>query len=227
MDFKSKLLIPVLFIGLSSIASADWFLSSETKAMIKRAESGDVDAQFRVGVAYDYGRGAPHDTKEAMHWYQIAADHGNAEAQNSIGSMLQDDKKYADAMIWYEKAASQGHLRATNSLAYLYDLGLGVEQDRQKAFTIYGHAADLGSAEAMWNIANMYGAGQLGPVDMLNACVWTRRAAKWAQEVEGRVRAIANRAIPKIESALSTDQQSACKGTAEEWKPASLAKPQN
>ncbi len=60
---------------------------------------------------------------------------------------------------------------AINSLGQLYDLGLGIAQDRSKGFELYKRSADLGHARAMWNIANMYGAGQLGKVDLFSACI--------------------------------------------------------
>jgi len=134
----------ISFSALPLLASADWFLSAETKALIVKAEAGDADAQIRVALAYDSGRGAPRDRDNAIKWYRMAADAGNAEAQNSLGSMFQENKEYKDALFWYEKAASQGNARATNSEAYLYDLGLGVPQDRARSFELYSQAADLG-----------------------------------------------------------------------------------
>ena len=95
-----------------------------------------------------------------------------------MGSALQAEKRYEEARLWYEKAAAQNHPLAINSLGYLYDLGLGVPQDRRKGF--YSRAADMGEPEAMWNIANMYGAGQMGPKDMVMACIWTYRAHRFS-----------------------------------------------
>ena len=92
---------------------------------------------------------------------------------------MQSEKRYAEALPWYQKASEQDHALATNNLAYLNDLGLGVAQDRQKAFALFSRADDLDWAEAMWNIANMYGAGQLGePPDLLSACLSTIRAQR-------------------------------------------------
>jgi uncharacterized protein len=215
-------LIKLCFIVLatfSNIAMADWFLSSETKALIAKAEAGDTDAQFRVGVAYDFGKGAPRDGKEAMKWYRMAAENGNAEAQNSFGSGLQAERRYAEALAWYEKASSQGHALATNNLAYLYDMGLGVKQDRLKGFELYAQAADLGSAEAMWNMANMYGSGQIGEKDMVAACVWSKRARKYAKPGERQLQSHLNRVIPQLEQMLSAEQLDSCKQQLENWSP--------
>lgn len=209
-----------LSILSASPAHADWFLSSETKSLIVKAEAGDVDAQFRVGNAYDVGKGAPRNVDESIRWYRVAADAGNAEAQNSLGSVLQANKKYTEALVWYEKASAQGHSLASNNLAYLYDLGLGVPQDRQKGFELYSKAANLGWAEAMWNIANMYGAGQFGAPDLLLACVWTGRAKRYAGPSEKQLQTHLARAAPQLERMLSTEQLSSCKEQVESWSPA-------
>lgn len=69
-----KNLICFLFISFSALplsASADWFLSAETKALIVKAEAGDAEAQIRVALAYDSGRGAPRDRDNATKWYRM------------------------------------------------------------------------------------------------------------------------------------------------------------
>jgi len=53
----------------------------ETKA---KAESGNIDAQFNLGGMYDKGQGVEQDFREAVKWYQKAADQGFAPAQNAL-----------------------------------------------------------------------------------------------------------------------------------------------
>lgn len=220
---RKFIVIRVLFfavlMSLSSVTLADWFLSKETKDLITKADAGDMEAQFHVGSAYDTGEGAPRDGEKAMKYYLMAAEQGYAEAQNSVGSGLQAEERYSEALTWYQLAAGQGHALATNNLAYLYDLGLGVPQDRQKAFDLYSQAADLGWAEAMWNIANMYGAGQLGEVDMLSACVWTVRANRYADANNHELKTHIAEVIPKIQSVLSASDMANCMRDAESWSP--------
>ena len=216
------LLFSIVLAVFSNVAMADWFLSSEIKVLIVKAEAGDMDAQLRVGAAYDFGKGAPRDGNEAMKWYRMAAERGSAEAQNSVGSGLQAEKRYDEALPWYEKASAQGHALATNNMAYLYDLGLGVKQDRRKGFEIYSRAADLGWAEAMWNIANMYGAGQLGEKDLVSACVWSKRANKYAAPHERQLQNHVSRVIPQLERMLSVEQLAACNQQSESWSPMAL-----
>ena len=210
------LAVVVLFAGN---ARADWFLSDQVKVLIVRAQEGDVDSQLRVAMAYDTGRGAPRDGVEAMKWYRKAADAGNVEAQNSVGSGLQAEKRYAEALPWYEKAAAQGYPLATNNLAYLYDEGLGIPQDRQRGRDLYLQAADLGWAESMWNLANMYGAGQLGQVDKVATCVWTKRAIKYARPEEVELRRRTSSTQRYFERWLTSDEATRCEEEVGQWKP--------
>ena len=66
---------------------------------------------------YDNGEGVPQDDAEAVRWYRLAADQGDARAQVILGGMYdngrgvpQDD---AEAVAWTRKAAEPG--RATAS----------------------------------------------------------------------------------------------------------------
>ena len=49
-----------------------------------KANNGDSAAQLYLGLVYDEGIVAPQDYKEAMKWYQMAADQGLAPAQGPI-----------------------------------------------------------------------------------------------------------------------------------------------
>lgn len=63
------------------------------------------------------------------------------------------------------------------SLGYLYDHGIGVQTDHEKALDWYRKAAERGNASAMQNIGNMYATGTGIPHDTNNALYWYRKAA--------------------------------------------------
>ncbi|HSI42971.1 MAG TPA: tetratricopeptide repeat protein [Methylotenera sp.] len=213
------ILLSTLLFTYSSLSVADWFTSSETKELISKADAGDRDAQFKVGLVYDSGTGAPKSGDNAKKYYRLAAEQGHVEAQNSLGSMLQAEKNYAEAKSWYERAAAQNHPMATNSLGYLYDLGLGIPQDRNKGFELYSRSADLGWAEAMWSLAIMYGAGQIGKPDMLMACFWTVRAQKYVGNQNPKLSSYLDRAYPQIKNYLSGKDLNTCQQEANMWSP--------
>jgi hypothetical protein len=71
----------------------------------------------------------------------------------------------------------------------------------------------------MWNIANMYGAGQLGKTDLVMACVWTFRARKFAAPSDSQLIAHTARVMPQLERMLSPDQLATCKQQGDSWAP--------
>jgi hypothetical protein len=218
---RVSFIFPLVVIAL--LSASDGFakdaISPEIQSLIIQASKGNTDAQFRVGSAYDTGSGAPRNGSEAMKWYLMAANSGNAEAKNSVGSGLQAEEKYEEARGWYEKAAAQNHALATNNLAFFYDMGLGVKQDRQKGAELYLKSANLGWAEAMWNLSNMYGAGQLGEKDLYSACVWSLRANKYAESNDERLLQQLKKIRPYLEKKLSSQDFEKCKLEAETWSP--------
>jgi TPR repeat protein len=56
------------------------------------AQSGDVDGQAQLGIAYDAGRGVSQDPVLAEQWLRLAADAGHALAQNQLGRMYQQGR---------------------------------------------------------------------------------------------------------------------------------------
>jgi len=187
--------------------------------LMQQARGGDPDAQYRLGLAYDVGNDLPRDLAQAMAWYSRAANAGHSEAQNSIGSALQAEKRYGEALAWYEKAAAQGHVRSISSIAALYDAGLGVTQDHRKAFELWTRAAELGSAEAMWHLARLQAGGALGERDFIAACAWNLRARGYAQPVERDLLARTEQTAALLEKELHTGEVAACRTLAAKWVP--------
>ena len=73
-----------------------------------------------LGYMYNFGRGVREDAREAVRWYRLAADQGNAEAQFSLGlryvtgrGVPQDDR---EAVRWWRLAADQGNAEAQDHL---------------------------------------------------------------------------------------------------------------
>ena len=84
---------------------------------------------------YHEGRGVPQSDKEAVKWYQKAAEQGYADAQFNLGVMYkigrgvpQSDK---EAVKWYQQAADQGDVDALKFLT-----GLSLKQNDKKTACI-------------------------------------------------------------------------------------------
>ena len=56
--------------------SSEWLFQRE----MKRAETGDIEAQAQVGMLLEEGRGTPADPEEAARWYRRAAEQGSKGA---------------------------------------------------------------------------------------------------------------------------------------------------
>ena len=101
---------------------------------------------------------------EALVLYKQAAESGYAHAQYEMGVFYQNgfgglQKDYAQAMYWYNKAIQQNNPTAWNNIGNMYSQGLGVVQDKAKAFECYKKASDLKSVTAPFNVAVMYEQG--------------------------------------------------------------------
>ena len=113
------ILIAVLFLSLGHTASAQY--SSE---LLKKAQYGDAEAQFRLGNAYKTGRGVIQDFVEAIKWYRLAAEQGYADAQNYLGVAYDSgdgvEQDFVEAIKWYRLAAEQGNAEAQINLGNFY-----------------------------------------------------------------------------------------------------------
>jgi uncharacterized protein len=142
----------------------------------RNARNGDSDAQYELGVAYDFGHRVEQNRVEAAKWYLAAAEQGHGGAQNSLGSLYQHGegvpRNYDAARKWYEKSAAQGNMTALNSLGYLYDFGLGVETNQQRATELYLKSAESGNAQAMLNLGVSYARGEGVVSNLVESYKW-------------------------------------------------------
>ena len=110
-------------------AALAFFENGDTEAAIERleplAEAGDAHAQYILGSFYDEGLGVGLDHCRALHWYELAAELGLAEATVKLGEsqflgrcMSQDLDRAAQ---YYTRAAALGGSSAHGLLAVLYD----------------------------------------------------------------------------------------------------------
>ena len=48
---------------------------------------GNADSQYFLGLTYRLGCGVPQDDEQALGWFRLAAEQGDAAAQNDLGAM--------------------------------------------------------------------------------------------------------------------------------------------
>ena len=131
----------------------------------KDAESGDVIAQYNLGLMYAKDQGVPQDYAEVVKWFRLAADQGYASPQYNLAFMHYNGQgvpqDHAEAVKWYRLAADQGLASAQYILGVMYENGEGVPQDYVEAYVWFSVAAASGDADS----ANNRGiaAGELTP----------------------------------------------------------------
>ena len=117
------------------------------------AEQGDANAQFNLGLLYDYGYGMQKDHAHAVRWYQMAAERGQVEAQFQLGVMYGSSRgvlqNYVEAVRWFRIAAKQGHADAQFHLGVMYAIGRGVPQEYATAHMWFNIAAANGVDDAV------------------------------------------------------------------------------
>jgi len=88
-----------------------------------RADDGDADAQFSLGVLCSAAEGEQQDLPQAARWYQQAAEQNHPLAQFNLSLMLAEGQGVprddAGALRWMRRAADHGDAGAQYSLGKL------------------------------------------------------------------------------------------------------------
>jgi len=113
-------------------------LNAEMSELVKQAEAGNIDVQFRLVRLFGQGIGTLKAPERAKHWFNRAAESGHPEAQYWTGYKyfygLDVPTDYAKALEWYEKSGLQGYAPAQFSTAYLYENGHSLDSKLQNNF---------------------------------------------------------------------------------------------
>lgn len=86
---KKALLLLALFAVSSTVPAADEAADLET--LRAAAERGEVEAQYELGVLYEFGFNFPEHRPAAFAWYSRAAEQGNplaAERRDLLKTQL-------------------------------------------------------------------------------------------------------------------------------------------
>jgi hypothetical protein len=141
-------------------AEANRTLHPDRRLVLLRqaAELGEARAMNELAEAFVETRGV--DDPEALQWFHIAADKGNASAMVHLGvmSLLGTggvSKDPVEAARWFGKAADAGSAAGMYDLATMYDDGQGIPEDPAKAKDLYRRAAALGHPEAKQRLAQL------------------------------------------------------------------------
>jgi len=129
-----------------------------------KAEAGDAESQFHLGMCYDKGFGVQADKYKGVAWYLKASRQEHAAAQNNLGASYflgegVAHKDEAQAVFWYRKSAEHGFASAQFALGLCCLEGRGCPKDEVQAAQWFMKAAIQGDAEAEYRLARCYELG--------------------------------------------------------------------
>lgn len=122
-------------------------------------------AEYLLGYLYGHALGVDMDAEKALLWYLRASEHGYAPAQTVAASLYLDGEdvpaNYAEAYRLLSLAVQKGDPKAEFLLGCMYEDGLHVETDLEKAVYWLEKAAQRGYEAAVNQLAagSAYGIG--------------------------------------------------------------------
>lgn len=128
------------------------------------ADQGNPDAQFNLGVLYQFGQGVPVDPAKAVFWYRQAAQAGQPNALNNLayaysaGLGVHADQNLA--LAYYHQAANLGQLSSLYTLGRRAENGEGQTRDFELAARYYEQAGAKGHAKALFSLGRLYELGR-------------------------------------------------------------------
>ncbi|MBD5355428.1 MAG: sel1 repeat family protein [Bacteroides sp.] len=125
---------------------------------------------------------AKNDFYEAIKWYRLAAEQGDADGQYHLGRMYEygrgTSKSDYEAVLWYSAAAKQDNAQAQLELGGRYKRGDGVIQDFTQAAQLFQKAAEQGNVTAQTLLSIMYAKGEGVTKNVDEALKWGSIADK-------------------------------------------------
>lgn len=160
----------VLLVVIFSFIGCVYFIYSKNKN--SSTVLLDKGSQYEEEGNYD----------SACDLYLMAADKGNAIAQNHLGVLYKEGQGVAqsdsEAIKWFRKSAENNYEGGQFNLGLMYEEGRGVVQNDTEAAKWYLKAAEKGLAEAQLALVKMYHDGRGVPQSEAEEIKWLTRAAK-------------------------------------------------
>jgi len=200
--------------GIAALKRQDY--AAAARELRPEAERGNAEAQYRIGLMYEYGKGYSVDKLQAVSWLRKSATQDHVGAQVELAGIYatgdgvkQDD---AQAVNWFRKAAEQGNAIGQYNLGLLYAKGQGTQRDDAQAIAWFRKSADNGYDGAQFKLGVAYEHGEGVAKDPLLAYVNYAIAARG-----GNADYVAHR--DDAARALNASQLKDAKAMAAAWQP--------
>lgn len=126
------------------------------------ASENDPRANYLLGQLYEKGIRVKEDASKAFEHYKTAALNGSDDANifmfnYYLDSELTTKEHYESALKWFDEASKiKRNPIAYYGLAYMYEIGLGVEADQVKAIEYYKESSQNNFILAHERLADLY-----------------------------------------------------------------------
>lgn len=141
------------------------------------AMKGHLDAQIKLALCYEEGRGVPQIKDEAKKWYKRAGGDGNEKARQKFISLKYDSEIYKNVIKYRSLLLSKAEYGDSYSQfllgEWLISHTRNPEYTREAIFW-YTRAAKNGNIEAMFKLGEYYERN----IDSSDAIKWYKKAAK-------------------------------------------------
>ena len=128
------------------------------------ARLGFSKAEVAFGLMLEHGTGIAPDIKQAIKYYESAANKNDPDGQYNFGLILLSSTNFTEAAKMFKKSADQGNPLAALNYACLCEKGIIASRSDNNFETIFKYyeiAADIGKIpEAIFNIGLMYENGK-------------------------------------------------------------------
>jgi TPR repeat protein len=147
-----------------------------------RAERGEAEAQFQLGLCYRKGQGVAQDDREAVTWFRKAAGQDHAQAQFFLGFCYSRGQgvqtNAVEVVKWWRQAAGRHHPQAQYNLGVCFANGEGVKKDAAEAMKWWRLAADQDEPNAQYALGVCYALGEGVEKDYVEAYAWITLAGQ-------------------------------------------------
>lgn len=121
-------------------------------SLLKAAQQGNVEAQYQLGMRYQYGDDVTLDLNKANQWLAKAARSGDARSQHALAMFYQQYATNVEgakkALLWEKKAADRGSADAQYALGVMFKNGRLVRKNEAEARKWLAMAAQQGHLSA-------------------------------------------------------------------------------
>lgn len=172
------------------------------------AIQGEVEAQYRLGILYQEGRGVSPNVEQALKWFRLAAEQDHRGAKRRLKKLLRGQSSgpaeaESVATRWYKDLAEEGDTNAQYQLGVMYEVGWGVPVDGVRAAHWYELAAQDGHSKAQLRLGMMYliGAG------VHQSAIQGEKLITWSAQSGEPLARLIQKEILKADKALRFDKK--------------------